>query len=136
VAILEEVHRTAGHVAWLGMVVADMDPDALVWGLAEETDAPLGPDGGGGVTTKHKAAVNTWLELYLRERKHLVLVSKEALAAGVSERLVSVFEQAGAAYVQMLGRIFDALDLSVEQRARAPQLVEAELRAIAAGQVA
>lgn len=134
-ALLEEVHRTAGHVAWLGEVVAGLERREVVWGLAEEIDRPLGEDGGGGVETKHKAGVNVWVDLYQRERKHLVWASKEAIAAGVNERIVKVVEQQGALLAGVISRILDALELTAEQRLRVPEVVPRELRAVAGGEI-
>lgn len=132
-ALLEEVHRTAGHVAWVGAVVAGLERDELVWGLAEEIDRPV-TDSGGGVETKHKAGVSVWVELYQRERRHLAQVSKAAIDAGVSERMVSVFEQVGAAYVSVLERVLDELELSPAQRQRVPELVRGHLVALTGGE--
>jgi hypothetical protein len=131
-ALLEEVHRTAGHVEWLRQVVAGLERDDLVWGLAEEIDRPLG-ENGGGIETKHKAGINTWVQLYQSERDRLVRVCKAAIDAGVSERIVSVFEQVGSAYVQVLEGVLDELELTPGQRARVPQVVQAQLQAIAGG---
>jgi hypothetical protein len=140
-ALLEEVHRTAGHVAWLSVVVAGLDQESLVWGVAEEIDRPAGAtaEGGwspGGTETKRKAAPNVWLDLYARERKHLADVCKAAIAAGVSVRIVNVFEQVGAAYVAVLDRVLERLELTPGQRLRVPGVVEAELRTLASGEEA
>lgn len=133
-ALLEEVHRTAGHVAWLGQVVAALDKDELVWGLAEETDRPPSESSpAGGIETKRKAAPSVWVELYQAERAHLAKVAKAAIDAGVNERVVGVFERVGATYVALLNRVFDRLELSEQQRALVPEVVTAELRAIAGG---
>jgi hypothetical protein len=131
-ALLEEVHRTAGHVAWLASVVAELDKDSVVWGVVEEIDRPPGEDGGGGgVETKRKAAPNAWVLLYQQERQHLARVAKAAIDAGVSERVVQVYEQIAASYVQVLERVLDELDLTPGQRARVPQVVQAQLQAVA-----
>jgi hypothetical protein len=135
VALLEEVHRTAGHVAWLAEVVGGLERDEVTWGLAEETDAPI-TDGGGGVTTKHKASVNVWVQLYQQERKHLASVCRDALAAGIAERQVRLAEQQGALLAGAVSRILDALDLSVVQRELVAVVVPRELRAITGGETA
>lgn len=137
-ALLEEVHRTAGHVAWLSRVVADLERDDLVWGVVEEIERPAvyGEDGthvGGGTETKRKAAPSTWLTLYQDERKHLASVSKAAIDAGVSERMVSLYEQLAASYVQVMESVLDELGLTDEQRRRVPVVLESKLRAIAGG---
>lgn len=133
VALLEEVHRTAGHVAWLASVVAELDKADVVWGVVEETDRAAGEDGGGGTETKRKATPNAWVVLYQQERQHLARVAKAAIDAGVSERVVQVYEQIASSYVQVLERVLDELDLSAEQRRLVPGVVQRQLQAIAGG---
>jgi hypothetical protein len=133
VALLEEVHRTAGHVAWLAEVVGQLEQGEVTWGLAEETDAPPGENGGAGVTTKSKAAVNVWVKLYQDERRHLAAVCRDALAAGIAERQVRLAEQQGALLAGAVNRILDGLGLSAEQWERVPQVVPVVLRAITGG---
>lgn len=96
-ALLEEVTRTAGHVRWLQSIVADLDPQALVWGdKQEQHQEGRGPEGPIDVKTSVQAAgVSVWLDLYLRERDHLRRVCSDALKAGVRERQVQLAEQAG-----------------------------------------
>lgn len=136
-ALIEEVHRTAGAVSWLGAIVARTDEDDLVWGVAEETERPpsFGDDGElrGGTETKRKAAPSVWLQLYQAERKHLVNVSREALGADAAGRVAAVFEQIGATYVALLERVLERLELTEEQRAMVPEVVQGELLAIAEG---
>lgn len=132
VALLEEVHRTAGHVAWLGEVVAGLERDDVTWGLAEEVRKGSGEFPGTDAT--EKAGVNVWVQLYQAERKHLTEVCKTALAAGIAERQVRLAEQQGALLAGVIGRVLDALDLTAEQRARVSEIVPRELRAVAGGE--
>lgn len=132
-ALLEEVHRTAGHVAWLGRVVAALDAGSLVWGVAEEIERPAGDSSPGGTEVKRKAAPAVWLEIYQTERKHLAAVSKAAIDAGVSERMVAAYEQLAASFVQAIEQVLDEIGLTVEQRRRVPAVLESRLRAIAGG---
>lgn len=106
-ALLEEVHRTAGHVTWLAGKVADLEGGDLVWGITESTDkaATAFP----GTDEKRTARPSVWLDLYQRERAHLVRVSKTALDAGISERLVRLAEQQGAMLAEVIRRSADAL---------------------------
>jgi len=127
-ALLEEVHRTAGHVAWLSEVVAELDRDELVWGVTEEVDRGAGEFTGTDTTSAAKP--NVWLDLYHRERKHLTDVCKAALAAGIAERQVRLAEQQGALIVGLLQRIFDDLNLTAEQRALIPTVVPRHLRSV------
>ncbi len=127
-ALLEEVHRTAGHVAWLHQKVQEIDEADLVWGVVEEVDKGSGEFTGTDTTSAAKP--NIWLELYHRERKHLVDVTKAALAAGIAERQVRLAEQQGALIVGVLQRIFDDLNLTAEQQELIPTVVPRHLRAV------
>lgn len=105
-ALLQEVRRTAGHVQWLGARIAEMKPDELVWGAKTETEQ-TGRTAEGPIdtrTTVAGASINTWLDLYQRERQHLVNVCKVAAAAGIAERQVQLAEQFGERMGQFLVR--------------------------------
>jgi hypothetical protein len=128
VALLEEVHRTAGHVAWLGEVVAGLEQDELVFGLAEVVDKGAGEFP--GIDQTAKSAPSVWLDLYQRERAHLVRVSKAAIDAGIAERQVRIAEQQGQMLAKVINRVLDALDLTGEQKARVPEVVPRILRSI------
>lgn len=128
-ALLQEVHRTAGHVAWLGAKVAEMDEADLVWGVTEETDK--GASEYPGTDTTRAAKPNVWLTLYQQERKHLVDVSAATVKAGVDKAIVKLTEQQGALLAGAISRILDALDLSPVQRARVPEVVPGVLLEIA-----
>lgn len=106
-ALLEEVHRTAGHVAWLAQKIRELDDTDLVWNLTEETEktTTLVP----GTDRKMTARPSVWLDLYHRERRHLVHVSKAAVDSGISERLVHLAEQQGAVLAAVIRRSMDAV---------------------------
>jgi hypothetical protein len=128
-ALLEEVRYAAGHVAWLRGKVAELEPDALVWGVSETvtktaTEHP-------GTDQAERAALNIWLEAYHRERRYLLDVSKAALAAGVEERLVRVAEAYGTQLAGAVLTILGQLQLTEPQRAIAGQVVPDTLRALA-----
>lgn len=90
-ALLEEVHRTAGHVQWLGEVVADIEKGELVWGMVEKTE---GLERGEATDIERMAVEpNVWLKLYQDERKHLVDVCRVAISCGIAERRVQLAEQ-------------------------------------------
>lgn len=128
-ALLEEVHRTAGHVEWLGQVVGELEVKALVWG---RTKVKRGGDDHG--TTK-EAKENAYLALYRQERAHLVRVTAEAIKAGVEERRVKVEEHRATMMVDALGNVFDNLNLTDEQLDKVNELVPALLLGLAAGEL-
>lgn len=82
-ALLEELHRTAGAVAWLDAVVADIEVAKL--------------DG--------SAPVKLWHE----ERDKLVKVAKACVDVGIEERRVRLAEQAGAQVASVIRSVIEAL---------------------------
>lgn len=128
-ALLQEVHRTAGAVAWLEEQVRALDPDALVWGRTKyrtgrSVDGPVD-------LTDEAAAVNIWLQLYRDERAHLVKVCTAAISAGVEERRVRIAEQHGTLLASVIRAVLDDLQLTETQRARVAEVVPRHLRAVA-----
>lgn len=128
-ALLEEVYRTAGAVAWLDQQVRTLLPEEVIWGKSEEIDRHATEFPGTDAT--YKAQVHLWVELWQRERAHLVRVSKEAIAAGIEERKVRLAEQQGALLAGVIKSILADLELTPEQQAKVPVVVPKRLRAVA-----
>lgn len=129
-ALLDEVKWTAGHVAWLREQVQAMEREALTWGLTKREDH--GATEFPGVNLTEQATPNVWLDLYQRERKHLLDVCKAAIACGIAERQVRLAEQQGAMLASVIRAILDDLGLTAEQAARVGEVVPRHLRAVAA----
>lgn len=106
-ALLEELHRTAGAVAWLGAAVADLDRDEIVWGRTREKVG--GEDHG----TTHAAGVNVWVGLWQDERKHLVVISRECIKSGIEERRVRLAESAGQQLASVVRAVLDRMLVAV-----------------------
>lgn len=130
-ALLDEIHWTAGHVAWLRAKVQELEDDALVWGRSQ-TEVGVGPEGPIDKVTE-KAGAATWYELYMREREHLAKVCSLALKAGIEERKVKLAESQGLLVADVIRRILGALGLTPAQQLLVPEIVPRELRALAAG---
>lgn len=130
-ALLDEIHWTAGHVAWLRHKVQELEADELVWGRSQ-TDVGVGPEGPIDKTTE-KADPSIWYELYLKEREHLAKVCALALRAGIEERKVKLAESQGLLVADAIRRILGALGLSPEQQRLVPEIVPREVRALATG---
>jgi len=116
-ALLEEVWRSAGHVAWLGRIIAGADHD----------DARL--DGSALVADGQPSV---WVRLYNDERDRLAKVSKMALDAGVAQALVDIAHTQSAQLI----RYTDALLRELGHDPDAPEvreMVHAQLRLVAAG---
>lgn len=131
-ALIAEVQWSAGHVAWLREKVRQIDGgDALVWGRTEHRNKTGGEDH--GTTDVEQAKPSIWLELYLRERKHMVEVCATALKAGVEERRVKLAEQQGDLVAGVIRSILDDLALTPEQEAKVAESAPRHLRAVAGG---
>lgn len=114
-ALLDELHRTVGHVTWLNALIGGMGEDGLTqWGESGRQ-------------------VSVWLDMYQRERAHLAKVAKDVLGSAIAERQVRVAEQQGAILAGAVRQILDRLGLTAEQRALVPQVVPAVLREITGG---
>lgn len=129
-ALLDEVRYTAGHVVWLRERVRETEAADLVWGMTEEVEKHATEFG--GTDTTYAATPSIWLELYYRERKHLVDVTKAAITAGIEERRVKLAEHQGALVAQVIRAILTDLGLTPEQESRVPEVVPRHLRALAA----
>lgn len=130
-ALLDEVHRTAGMVAFYQEQVQNIvgdDPDLLVRSITktEETQARYAMT----VTTTESVA-HMWLQLYNAERVRLVQAAAAAVRAGVEERRVELAEQQGQLMVTVIRAILARLHLNPEQQALVPTVVPEELRALA-----
>lgn len=125
-ALLSEVHRTAGHVAWLQAQVAELEEHDLTWGTTQIKTG--GQDGG----TTEAAEPHVLLRLYQAERTHLVRVCAEAIRCGIEERRVKLAEAQGALVAGVVRAILGDLNLSPEQQALVSEVVPRRLRELAA----
>jgi hypothetical protein len=144
-ALYDEVCWTAGHVQWLrervqaiqaahadsfedpdGTVRGDGSRHPLVWGITKIKE------GGEDAGITEEAAPSVWLQLYWKERDHLVKVSTAAVKAGLDERMVRLAENQGRLVAEMLRAILGDLELTEEQHARALEVVPRHLRALSA----
>jgi hypothetical protein len=110
-ALLNEVRRAAGHVAWLGVKVAEAP-----------TDEALLDDWG------------PWLRLYHKERAALLKASETAIRLGLAERVVKVEERRAEMVARVLLATLSALDLPPEIAARAPLVLREQLLALEQGE--
>lgn len=128
-ALLEEVQRAAGAVAYIEARIRELDPDGLVWGATQRKTGSTGQ--GYADFTVEGPGLNEWVRFWHVERDKLVKASAAAIAADVDTRLVRVAEAQGAMLADVISGILDDLDLSAGQRARVPSVVPARLRLVA-----
>jgi hypothetical protein len=129
-ALLEEVRYSAGHVAWLREKVAELEAADLAWGMTEQAEKNASEFR--GTDTTYAAKPNVWLELYFRERKHLLDLTKTAITVGIEERRVRLAEAQGSLLNEVIRRILARLSLTDAQSRLLPLVVPEELRRAAA----
>lgn len=114
-ALLQEVHRTAGHVAWLGAQIAEFEHPAQ---LSMLTAAGVRP--------------SVILSMYQEERKHLVHVCKAALDSGIQERQIRLIETQANMMVQVLQRFLQhpLMALTPEQRINSREVLRECMEAV------
>lgn len=121
-ALLEELYRTAGHVAYLNTVVGQLERENMV-----------GPVGGAqGGYPEWKPSV--WISLYQQERKHMAAIAKTCVDVGIEERRVRVAEQQGQLFAQALEGILK--ELGVYGKPETPEVVRKHLQVIEGGAAA
>jgi hypothetical protein len=123
-ALLDEVHRTAGHVAWLGAVVAALRKGDLGWGITKVKR------GGDDFGTTYESKLNVYLSLYQDERKHLTKVCETAIRAGVEQKRLTLETHRAELMVSMLELLFGQLELTPEQSEKLEDLVPKALASL------
>jgi hypothetical protein len=115
-AIIWMIKIAAGEVQWLSDKIAEVSRQDWI----EET------------------VVGRQVHLWVRERQNamdrLARYAKWAIDAGIAERQVRVMEVYGESIARMLRGILNELELTAEQRDRAPDIVRRHLIAIEGGQ--
>lgn len=109
-ALLDELYRTAGHVAWLGSVVAAIEDGSVVGPVGVE-----GMDAESGLVHHPEYKASVWVGLYQAERNHLTGVASACIKAGIEERRVRVAEQQGQLLAQVITAVLADLKVPLEK---------------------
>lgn len=126
-ALLEELARTAGHVDWLRLQIANLEHSDAHDGTPKPNNngsklvAPVG--GGADGYPEYKPSV--WIQMYNEERKHLIQVSKTCIQAGIEERKIKLAEAQGNIIASVLRRVLS--ELNVLNKPETPAIVRAAL---------
>jgi hypothetical protein len=106
-ALLDELGRAHAAVLFCEAQLAGVAPEQLVAGTrymrrksdgtATETTTEVGPQ------------LNVWVELWHKERRHLVVAAAEAVKAGAIDRQLALAEQQGELMGRMLRAVIDVL---------------------------
>lgn len=130
-ALLTEVRRSAGRCAWLDQRLADAaerdDSRRELERAVSDDGTPSDDDGG------LPPGLRALLRESRAERRHLAVVAKGAIDAGVAERLVRQVELEGQLVAAALVAGLDALNLTADQRSAALAAAHQKLLAIEPG---
>ncbi len=122
-ALVMELHRSAGHAAYLHAKVQSLDE--------AEMEGPVG--GAQGGIPEHKPSV--WIVMYNAERKHLAEIAAACIKAGIEERRVRVAEQTGQLFADALRGILSELGVDVDAP-KTTKVVGKHLRLLEGGEAA
>jgi hypothetical protein len=111
-ALLAEVHRAHGYVAYVQLIVSSLDDDELV----QTNRLP----GGGSTVTK-----SVWVDMYESAQKLLLSACQAAIRCGVEERRVRIAERQGELIAGAVKNILT--DLGVIDHPLAAETVRREL---------
>ena len=101
-ALIEELHRTAGHVAWLADLIGQFERDAqLIQTSYSEHGSVDSP--------------SVWVDMYDRERKHFASVAKTCISVGIEERRVKLAEQQGELMAQVIRGLLSDLNIPLTE---------------------
>lgn len=115
-ALIEELWRTNGAVRYLASFLTDGEVDEVHSRLKQTVKGP-------GNATHEGLSVEA--ELYMKERQHLLHVTKTAIAAGLATRQVEIAEQQAAMLVAVIRGVLD--DLGMGDDPRVPKVVQRRL---------
>lgn len=135
--LIEEIHRAAGHVAWLELRVRAMDESDLVWGAVEAKRLMRAENvndltGGDGEPTPlyevvMKAGANAWLTLYQQERDRLARACALAIKCDVEQRKVRLAERQGMQLAAVVRQFVIELGLPADTMTRVPHALSVAL---------
>jgi hypothetical protein len=138
-AILECVRLTAGEVLFCNEQIKGLSLDEVLETpeeLIEREGTGTTQDGTGvlDIDTTEKRykmkMVNIWVRARGQAMDRLAKYSKMALDAGVNERRVRVAENYAGILAPVLRNVFEELELTEEQRERAPEILRKYLTAV------
>lgn len=98
-ALVEIMQNAAGHMTWLLEIIQLENPEALVWGVADETEKGSGEFP--GVDIRKAAGSSAWLQRYDIERKVLRETARDLAGLGIQWDAREAVRKQGAALAQV-----------------------------------
>lgn len=107
-ALLQELARTNGHIEWIGERIRELDDKDVIWGAISNTERSGVGDENNWSEEKVGAVAHIWIELYFRERAHLVRLGDLMIKNGLAEmQIVLAAKQVEAFEMAMLNLLGD-----------------------------
>jgi hypothetical protein len=128
-ALLYCVHITAGAVDYCNGMIEELE-DAVVTPTVETHKEWMGGEDGGGSSTTivyKEQELNLWIKARDDYVEKLSRFSKMALDARIDERMISLAENQAAMMRPIFVAVFTDLQLTDEQRAKAPDILRKHL---------
>jgi hypothetical protein len=113
-ALIEELHRSAGIVAFLVQQTQGLDTDDM--------HGPVGQSGDGHHARRE---AHVWIRMLADERDRLRVVAKTCVDVGIEERRVRLIEQAGELLATAIRGVLDEFGLLSDPRT--PDIVRRHL---------
>lgn len=123
-ALLEELHRSAGAVAWLDVVVQELGLEEITWGQVKASS-----DG----VTSYEAGVNVWVRLWTEQRRHYTEVARACVSAGIAEQRIQLEQDKARMVAVAVGEGLDAIGADAGQREVFTRAMLARMRLVDAG---
>lgn len=126
-ALLMCVRIAAAEVKFFSTKIAALQPDEILTRPTKESAAGSYQGSYDIVDLKQEEVLSLWIRERQRSLDALARYSSAALKAGVEERLIKLAEGMGDRLATMLEAIFNELQLTEEQMAKAPSIVHRQL---------
>lgn len=126
------VHLAAGEVGWFTREIANL---VEIVGQPESSYVEVTDKGMTERITKHRHGLNVLVKARAIAMDRLAMFSAMAIKGGIEERQVRAAERYGDVMARLLAGVLGELVLTVEQQARAPEVVRRQLALVEASAV-
>lgn len=122
-ALVDELKRSTAFCAWIESKMATWPDNLVKLGVSNMDDK--------GSMQAFPSEEAGWLAVWQSERKHLAVVAKMCIDAGVSERQIELAEKQTEIMFRLINEAFEMLRLTPEQQANVPKIMPAIIRQMA-----
>lgn len=132
-ALLWCVRVAAGEVRYATARINELEEPGLIVEHTVERDSWGGDNATSYIQKSSDAQLHIWVRARQEALDRLARFSKMALDAGIQDRQISLAEKLGERLAQAYDVLIDRLELTAEQKAKAPAAVRASLTLLDGG---